>query len=207
VVWGTNESHTSTITRLNQEPDGIETVGHPLPGVRLEVVSSLGVPLPIGARGLIRVASDSCVKGYLDDDELTQLSFREGWFYTGDIGYMADSGELVHLGRSDNMMIVNGINLFPSEVERCLRSYPGVTDAVVAPIRNRLSQNLPIALISVSQGTAIDRRALLAFVHKTIGSYALYDFRLVRSIPRNDQGKLPKESLQAAIKKFWGTKP
>ena len=204
VVWGTNESHTSTMTRLGQDNDANETVGHPLPGVRLEVVSSADTPLPIGERGRIRVASDSCIDEYLNDDELTQRAFKDGWFYTGDIGYLESSGELVHLGRSDDMMIVNGINLFPAEVEQCLRSYPGVTDAVVAPISSRRHQNIPIALISVSEGVKIDKNQLLSFVQQSIGKYALQDFRIVKSIPRNDQGKLTQASLQGAIKRIWG---
>lgn len=203
VVWGTNESHTSTITQLNLGDTHAETVGYPIPGVRLELVSDKGFQVPRGERGRIRVSSDSCIDRYLNDEELTRIAFRDGWFYTGDVGYLTGDGELVHLGRSDDMMIINGINLFPAEVERCLRSFPGIADAVVVPIGHRLSQDLPVALIVASPMARVEKGEVLSFVHSSIGNYALFDLRVVNAIPRNDQGKLTHESIRKVVSQLW----
>lgn len=204
VLWGTNETGTATITR----PDGVlavpDSIGYPFPGFRVEVVDRAGSVLPKGTDGLVRVASPTSVTSYLDDSEATQKAFRDGWFYPGDVGHFTVDGQLVHRGRFDDMMIANGSNLYPAEVEACLRSISGVADVLVKPLRHPQLHDVPVALVVREPATVLDAQALIQQVRELIGRHKLHDLVFVDRIPRNEQGKIQGEAVQQILLDKWG---
>ena len=101
------------------------------------------------------------INGYLDDISATQKAFRDGWFYPGDVGQFLPDGQLLHLGRADNMMIVSGVNLYPAQVENCLRQVSGVREVVVKPLPHKSLQDLPCALIVAEKGLRLESKELL----------------------------------------------
>lgn len=205
VLWGSNESHTATITCLNEVFVTEGGVGRPFPGVGLEVVDDEGVPVAPGVDGHIRVSSASSITGYLGDPEATRKAFRNDWFYPGDIGHFTLDGQLVHRGRADDMMIVSGVNVYPAEIEECLRSFPGVADAFATPLRHQQLQDLPVALVVAAPGVSLDARALVQHVRNQIGRHTLHDLVFVERIPRNEQGKIQRKVVSGIMRAKWGT--
>jgi cyanophycin synthetase len=204
VLWGTNESHTGTITRLSEVFQTRDNVGHFFPGFEVEVVDCKGQKVAAGTDGQIRLTSPTLISGYLGDPEATQKAFRDGWFYPGDIGHFTADGQLVHRGRADDMMIVSGVNVYPAEIEECLRRYPGVEDVLATPLRHPQVQDLPVALVVCSAGVGLNAHALVDYVRTQIGRHTLYDLVFVDCIPRNEQGKVQRELVTKILHAKWG---
>jgi len=207
VLWGTNESHTATMTRPLEVFKTLDGVGRFFPRFVVEIVDSQDQPVAAGTDGQIRLTSPTLISGYLGDPEATRKVFRHGWFYPGDIGHLTPDGQLVHRGRADDMMIVSGVNVYPSEVQECIRSFPGVADALVTPLRHPQLQDQPVALVVALPGMATDAvqtHALLQHVHSQIGRHTLHDLVFVERIPRNGQGKVQGEAIAEMVRSRWG---
>ncbi|PWK54907.1 AMP-binding protein [Roseicyclus mahoneyensis] len=204
VLWGTNETGIGSITRLDGVLSVPEGVGYPVKGFEIEIVDQDGAVLPYGVDGLVRVASPTMVTGYLNDPEATHKAFRDGWFYPGDVGHLTADGQLVHRGRADDMMIVSGVNVYPVEVEACLREIAGVSDALVKPLRHPHAQEVPVALVVREPEAKCDARALVQQVRDQIGRYTLHDVVFVECIPRNEHGKVQGEVVQQILRQKWG---
>ncbi len=202
LFYGTNETHTSTITR----PEDVFTlpggVGSPLPGFRLRVVDAHGKRLPDGQEGLIEIHSPAAICGYVGEGEHNRRVFKKGWFATGDIGLLTPGGQLVHRGRADGMMIISGVNLYPAEVEECLRTHPAVADAHVMPIRHSVLQDVPVALVELRRAMDAAPPHLVEHVKERLGAHALHAAVVVDRIPRNEQGKIQHDAVQALLHKY-----
>jgi len=199
LFYGTNETHTSTIAA----PDDVFAlpggVGRALPGFRLKVVDHGGRSLPAGQDGEILIRSPASIDSYLDADAESQAVFRRGWFATGDVGALTADGQLVHKGRSDGMLIVSGVNLYPAEVEQILRRCEGVADAHVTAMHHPALQDIPVALVVPAQGERPDEQALVAYVRAQLGRHALFRVFLVDLIPRNEQGKVQRLAVKQLL--------
>lgn len=166
IAYGANETWTATHAR---SPDLLHhngTIGQIVPGVEVEIVDDQMSSVAAGAVGLIRIRSPSVVDGYLDNEHETSRAFRDGWFMTGDLGQVTADGHIIFLGRSDDMMIFNGINIYPIEIEQCLLSHPNVIDAVAMPIHHQISQDIPVAFVALTHMGAADEQTLLAFARE-----------------------------------------
>jgi cyanophycin synthetase len=206
VFFGTNESHTATLTRLDEVHETSGGVGRPFPGVRIEVVDEAGQRMPAGVDGLVRIASPMVIDGYLGDDEATGKAFAKGWFYPGDIGHLTADGQLVHRGRADDMMIVGGVNLHPAEIEQCLRRHRGVRDALARPLRHRVLQDVPVALVVPEAGALPGTHELVAHVQAQLGRHALHDVILVDRIPRSELGKVQRDAIEAILERHYSAR-
>ena len=176
------------------------TVGSPLPGVKVEVVNSSGIALPYGQRGQIRVRTPSVISSYFNNQEASEKSFKDGWFYTGDIGEQIPSGSLRLFGRSDNMMIMNGINIYPTEIEQTIKEIPGVRDVVVIPMKHKIHQDIPIAAVSLDVKFQLNPEEILKFVTTRLGFRSPRKILVIPEIPRNSNGKLQKNELIKILK-------
>lgn len=200
VLYGTNETHTASITPLGVACSNEFLVGKPLPGYSIDVVDELNRPLPPNNRGLIRIKSPVAINGYLDDWLETEHAFRDGYFYPGDMGFIDQSGYLYYVGREDDMMIVSGINLYPKQIEEVIRSHDSVLDVYVAAIKHDILQDIPVALVELkTEQRNISDADLLFYVKDKLGGYALWRLFIVSKIPRNEQGKLQKLEVMKLI--------
>lgn len=199
VLYGTNESGTLCATEWQDVYQVPGTVGRPHSGFRLEVVDEHDVAVPAGQPGHVRIQSGAMIDGYLDDELATARAFRNGWFYPGDLGRLTPDGQLIHLGRSDDMMIVNGINIYPAEIERVLTAHPAVWEAAAMPLKHGVHQDIPVCAVTLVEGARVDAQALLSFARERLGAYALHQVVMLDRIPRNDRGKPDREALKASI--------
>jgi acyl-CoA synthetase (AMP-forming)/AMP-acid ligase II len=196
---------TAPMSRLDAVAD---LAGILIPGCVAEAVDAGGAVLAAGEVGEIRLRSDEMVRGYVGDPAATRRQFRDGWFYTGDLGSVSATGELKILGRVDQVLNVGGVKVLPESIEETLRTVPGIRDVAVFVAEGRDGvRNLYAAVIS---DVALDEAAALAEVNRqlTIGQVSL-GFVRVDSIPRNAMGKIQRADLarqfEAARRRREGT--
>ncbi|MGJ8604058.1 MAG: class I adenylate-forming enzyme family protein [Marivita sp.] len=203
IYYGANECGLVTISHPKDVTKNPKSIGHLFHDSRVEIVAVDGSPIPTSKPGLMRIKTSGLIDGYHGDPETTRKAFRDGWYYPGDVGYFMPDGQLVHLGRADNMMIVSGVNLYPAEIEGCLREVPGVIDVAVRALPHKLVQDLPFALVIADPSVGLLAKDLLQKVHKEIGKYALYDIEFIERMPINEQGKLTLNAFAKVFEKKW----
>ena len=139
-----------------------DSVGKPLPGVKVSIRDDGGALLGQGEKGLIYVESDLVFEGYAGPNGQVcrqGLSEVAGAFSCRDVGYLDAEGYLFITGRADRMMLVSGRNVYPEEIEAVLLRYPGVRFAAVLGRADRLRGTRPVALLQSEQ--RLSRKALL----------------------------------------------
>lgn len=183
------------------------TVGHALDGVSIQVVDERDAVAPTGSVGNIRIRSRGMVQYYIDDAEATAKAFRNGWFYPGDVGRMTQDGQLIFLGRADHMMIRDGINIYPAEIEMVMCRHPQVRDAAAVPFHHPVHQEVPVCGVSLTEGATVSEAELLAFAVERLGAHAPQRVVVLGEIPRNEQGKLVRSVLKARLEAIINEEP
>jgi malonyl-CoA/methylmalonyl-CoA synthetase len=169
------------------------TVGLALPGVELAVVGEDGVRLAPGETGEVLLRGPQVFNGYPGRDDRNE-SFIEGWFRTGDLGMIDDgTGHLRLMGRSKELIITGGMNVFPREVERALLAVPGVIDAAVIGVPSR-SWGEAVTAFVVTAGVSADDVAS-AISNRLAPFKRPKQVIQVGSIPRTEMGKLKADTL------------
>lgn len=175
------------------------TVGRPPAGVELQVVDRRGQALPPATVGLVRIRTPALVDGYLGDEAATRASFQDGWFLPGDLGRLTREGQLVFYGRADHMLIMNGINIYPAEIEQIMAAHPDVADVAVVPVRHRIHQEIPVCAVTLRAGSRASEQALLDHARSRLGVRGPYRVLLLDAIPRNHESKLVRAELMRLI--------
>jgi len=181
------------------EPDQwrLDSAGRPPGGVELRVVDlDTGAPQPSGEPGEIQARSASVMAGYLPD-EANVDAFVDGWYRTGDVGWM-EKGGWVHLtDRSKEMIKVNGFQVAPAELEAVLHGQAGVADCAVFGVPDRRSGEVPVAAVQLQPGAVVTAEELKQLVGKVLATYKrLHDVVLVEAIPRLPSGKVLRRVLR-----------
>lgn len=199
VNYGTNETWSVTVAKPSDLLQHDGTVGRPLPGVRVRIVDEELRPLPKGQVGLIAIQSDQVIAGYMDDEEASRQAFRDGWFIPGDLGRFTDDGQVIYCGRSDNLMIFNGIKIYPIEIEQCLMSHPEVLDVFAMPMRHPIHQDVPVAFVVLRAHASSTGEELRQYAASVLGAKRPRRVFVVDEIPRNPQGKPIKAELEKLL--------
>ncbi|MDD2800339.1 MAG: AMP-binding protein, partial [Methylococcales bacterium] len=194
IMYGTNECSALSALRVYAGADAM-SVGNVLTGVEIEIVDTTGCKVPTGEIGEIRARSAATVDGYFKDTEASTLAFREGWFYPGDLGRFLENGELIYCGRSDHMMIMNGINIYPAEIEAIMITHPDVIDAAAMPIKHFIHQDIPVCALVLKEGSILTPKELLAYGYARLGARSPKEVLIIDQIPRNTNGKLIRDEL------------
>lgn len=171
------------------------TVGRPIEGVAIEVLDDNGHSLSSGDIGRIRIHSPGVIKAYRNDNIASHRAFRDGWFYPGDLGRFTEDGQLVFCGREDDMMIMDGINIFPIEIEQVLLEHPAVREVVAFPLPHEVFQEVPVCVVTLEPGAETETQTLFQYARERLGIRSPKKVVILESIPRNEQGKLIREEL------------
>ena len=205
ISYGCTELGPLTVAPPDLVASRPETVGRPMPGIELQVVSAEDQSLPPGAAGVIRIRAEGMPQAYHDDPEATAKFFRNGWFYPGDLGKTDEEGLVFHLGRADGMMILNGINIYPAEIEQAMLSHPAVRDAVALPLKHRVANDVPVCALVLHDDQHVSERALMRFARGRLGSHSPKRIAILDAIPRNEHGKVQRPALLQAVAASLGT--
>ena len=169
-------------------------VGYIQPGVTVEAVDKSGNVLPPMQDGELRIRSDLMVDGYVGDPESTQQYFRDGCFYSGDVGHITPESLLVITGRKKTALNLGGDTVSPELVEGVLTSLPGVREAGVFALNNDLGIAELCALIVT--GSPFDEAALRRQCAGRLPPSSIpVHFIVVDTLPRGGQGKLERHRL------------
>lgn len=195
IRYGTTETGLNVSNTLG-DPRG-DTVGVPLPGVLARVWAGGRQPAP-GTDGEIQLRGTQVFCGYWNNPAETAAAFTaDGWFRTGDIGCVDPAtGHLVIRGRSKEMIITGGLNVYPREVEIALESHPGVSEAAVAGLRHDRWGEQVTAWVVMRPGHAFDEAQLIAHARGLLVAYKCPKqvFELA-ALPRNHVGKVVRGAL------------
>jgi acyl-CoA synthetase (AMP-forming)/AMP-acid ligase II len=188
-----------TITRPGDAAEIVaETSGRPVEGIEVEVVDEQGDPLPAGARGEIVVRGFNVMAGYLDDPAATAVAIRDGWLYTGDVGWIGDDGCLRIVDRLKDMIIVGGFNAYPAEIERALLEHPDVDQVAVVGVADPRLGEVPVAFVVPRHQSELSVDALQVFCRERLANFKLPRvFCFVDTLPLNAAGKVEKADLRA----------
>jgi acyl-CoA synthetase (AMP-forming)/AMP-acid ligase II len=203
VRYGTTESGLN-VSNPVAGPRG-DTIGVPLPGVLARIRGASDTPAEAGA-GLAELGRDGEIQlrgphvftGYWNDPDATAAAFApDGWFRTGDIGAVDPAtGHLVIRGRTKEMIISGGLNVYPREVEIALECHPSVAEAAVAGVADERWGERVTAWVVVREGYSFDEAALIAHARTLLAGYKCPKRVFRRAeLPRNQLGKIVRSAL------------
>jgi cyanophycin synthetase len=199
VVYGTNELGFLAVASPSDWRETPGTIGSVIAGIEAQAVDEHDRPLPAGKAGLLRFRKPDMMSAYLEDPTMTARNFRDGWFYPHDAGSIDQSGQIHWLGRADDMMIFNGINIYPSEIESTLRRLKDILDIVAVPMRHPIHQDVPVCAVVLTAGSNLSSEAILHHGQRMLGASSPKLVFLVDHIPRDPQGKLLRPQLRAML--------
>ncbi len=177
--------------------------GSLLPGVELQIVDDEDRILPAGEAGHIRLKGAGASTGYAYSERglANSLRFRDGFFYPGDMGWRSHSGLLIVEGRKDDMMIMNGLNIFPDEIQASLERIPGVREAVSFAVESRQHGQIPAAAVTLQPGTCLTEMDLLREAKKHLALKCPRRIYVLDEIPLNAAGKYDRSELKSRLLK------
>lgn len=175
-------------------------VGPALPGVGLRIVDDAGAPLPAGEIGNVEVRGENVFEGYWRTAADRGGAFTaDGWFRTGDQGRLDERGYLFIAGRSKDMVISGGLNVYPKEVELALDGFEGIAESAVFGVPHRDLGEAVVAAVLMEPGAALDEPALRDSLKGALAGYKVPKRILgVDELPRNVMGKVQKNRLREA---------
>jgi len=197
-AYGTSEVPVITANPVD-DPDRwrLDSAGLPVGGVSLRVVDlDTGAVLESGGVGEVQVKSASAMAGYLPD-EATAAAFDDGWYRTGDVGWLEPEGWVHLTDRSKEMIKVSGFQVAPAEIETVLHGHPAVVDCAVFGVPDEPAGEVPVAAVQLEAGSAVTAADLEQLVADTLATYKrVHHVVLVDAIPRTPSGKVLRRTLR-----------
>ncbi len=177
------------------------TVGFPLPGVTLRAQDDQGQAVPqggVGGVGGIEVKGPSVFSGYWRMPEKTAEEFTaDGFFKTGDVGRVDADGYLTIVGRSKDLIISGGYNVYPAEIEGFINDLPGVMESAVVGIPHEDFGEVGVAVVVLKPGATLESGQILAMLKTTLANFKVPKLcHVVQALPRNAMGKVQKNLLR-----------
>jgi acyl-CoA synthetase (AMP-forming)/AMP-acid ligase II len=182
--------------------------GLPVGGVTLRVVDlDTGEVLPPGGVGEIQVDSASAMAGYLPD-EATAGAFDDGWYRTGDVGWLEPEGWVHLTDRCKEMIKVSGFQVAPAELEAVLHGHPAVVDCAVFGVPDERAGEVPVAAVQLEPGSAVTAAELEQLVAEALATYKqLQRVVVVETVPRTPSGKVLRRTLRDEWAESLATAP
>lgn len=205
-AYGMTETHTcDTFTRGLQD-DNFDLsfdptfVGLPVPGTEIKIADfETGELKPLGEEGEINVRTPSLLKGYWDKPDLNATLFNDGWFKTGDLGLITEEGFVRYLGRRKEMLKVNGMSVFPTELEAIMGRNDQIAACGVIGREDELKGQVPVAFVTLKPGSEETEESLRAWCKQSMSSYKVPEIRLMDALPMTATGKIIKVELEKLV--------
>lgn len=190
-----HQSHVDALEQGNTAR--LSSCGRVLEGVDLKIMDDNGQERTTGQVGEIYARGDNVFSGYINQEELTQQVLVEGWFRTGDLGYMDNEGYLYLKDRKQDMIVTGGENVYSSEVEAVLSRHPDVLEVAVIGIPDEIYGEKVIGVATIKSGSDPTQDELIDFCRGRIGGYKIpKQIHVVDSLPKSALGKVLKTELR-----------
>jgi len=204
--YGFTELAIGCVLDLRAFPEKLHTIGRPRPGVDMRIVGKDGREVLTGEAGELAGRAATMMNGYWNQPDATQaLIWRDaegrGFYRSSDVAMIDPDGFITLLGRTRDMIISGGLNIYPADLEGVLSSHPQVAEAVVIGIPSPEWGETPLGLVAVRESATITPDALRAWANAQLGrtqKLSALEFRA--EFPRNELGKILKRELRAP---FW----
>ncbi|MGB3696550.1 MAG: AMP-binding protein [Gordonia sp. (in: high G+C Gram-positive bacteria)] len=198
--YGMTETHTADTFTLGFQDGDRDLLadpvfcGLPVPGTDILIVDDAGHPVPVGETGQIIVRSPSILTAYAGNPQATADAIRDGWLHTGDVGRFDEWGALHYLARTKEMIKINGMSVFPSEVESLMRHHGGIEAISVVPRPDPAKGQIPVAFVVVG-ADGPGEVELTAWAQENIAGYKVPEIVVVDDLPMTATGKIRKGEL------------
>ena len=154
--------------------------------------------LPVGETGEICVRGPQIMQGYWQAESDTRRVLRDGWYYTGDVGYIDEQGYVYIVDRAKEMIKFKGFGIAPAELEAVLLEHPAVADAAVIGWPDSEAGEVPRAFVASRPGATVTEEELMVFVNSKVANYkAIREVVFVAAIPKTASGKILRRELKA----------
>lgn len=196
--YGMTETSSQIVTLSPEDSlQKLGSAGKPLFPSQLRIEHENGETAKAGMPGEIVVKGPNVTPGYLNRSEATEEKIRDGWLYTGDIGYLDEQGFLYVKDRRSDLIISGGENIYPAELEAILLAHPDVMDAGVTGIEDKKWGQVPVAFIVKKKDTNLSGEELQRFCMERLAKYKLPTaFYFTELLPRNAAKKLLRRKLR-----------
>ncbi len=181
------------------------SVGRAAPTIELRVVDDAGLDAPAGARGEVWIKGPTVMnRGYWRRPDANEAAFTDGWFHTGDVGYLDADGFLFLVDRAKDMIIRAGENVYCVEVENVLFDHPDVIDAAVVGVPHKTLGEEVKAVVQLKPASTATEADIRAFCREHLADFKVPEYVEIRSepLPRNPAGKVLKNVLRGGESAF-----
>jgi long-chain acyl-CoA synthetase len=199
--YGLTETTSAVVTNVGAEflahPD---SVGRPNLTADIKVVGPDDRPLEAGGVGEICFRSPQVAKGYWDNDDATASAFRDGWFHSGDLGFVDDEGFVHVVDRLKDVVIRGGENVYCAEVEAVLYEHPAVASVSVVGVEEQVMGERVCAVVVARPGTHLDLTDLRDFATTRLAGFKCPEALLItEALPETATGKVDKKALRSIV--------
>ncbi|MEY8096874.1 acyl-CoA synthetase [Falsihalocynthiibacter sp. S25ZX9] len=178
----------------------IGSCGYPRTGIEISIQASDGSEMPVGQQGEICVIGPAVFAGYYNNPDANAKAFRDGWFRTGDLGYVDAGGYLFITGRESDMYISGGSNIYPREIEEKILTHDAVSEVAVLGVPDPVWGEVGIAVCVLRKGSEATAEELHAWLKPKISSYKMPKrFILIEEMPKSAYGKITKKIIRETL--------
>lgn len=197
IMEGYGLSEASPVVAVNPpERVKVGSIGPVLPGIAIRITAADGTEVPDGASGELLIQGANVMHGYWKQPEATEEALRDGWLHTGDIARRDADGYLYIVDRLKDMIISMGENIYPREIEELVYAFPGIREAAVIGIEDRLRGQAGCCYYSVQGGDTVNVRALKKYLQQNLALYKIpREFRQIDELPKTSTSKIAKKEL------------
>ena len=202
LIEGYGLSEASPVVTLNpvDGPWKAGSIGLPVHDVTVAIMDNDGNPLPAGETGELWVKGGNVMLGYWNRPDATEETLQNDWLKTGDMGYADEDGYLFITDRKKDMLLVNGINVYPREIEELIYRFEGVKEAAVVGLKDERKGEQPVAFVALDEEHEPDKNALIAFLKSELASFKVpRHVHFMEALPRNATGKILKKDLRDSL--------
>ena len=195
--WGMTESAAHVSCTALDGWGAANSVGKALPGWEVRVVDDEGKELPTGAAGEI-IVRGPIMNEYYNNPQVTAQVMKDGWLYTGDIGWLDEAGWLfLAVGRKKDMIITKGQNIFPSDIEEIIGRHPKVAEVTVVGVADESRGETPRAFVRLKAGQESSEQEIKKFCLEHLANYKVpREVIFFESLPKTANGRIAKEKMR-----------
>lgn len=193
-LYGSTETGMITANMSDDPVATFESVGQPVEGVEVEIVDDDGTLVPVGETGEVTVNSPAATTGYADADEASRQAFRDGRYFTGDLGRLDEDGLVYLEGRKKLLIELGGYKIDPIEVQDVICAHPSVSDAIVVGVAGEREGEETVKAVVVPSEDC-DEGELIAFCRERLAN-----FKVPRTVEFRDE--IPKSPLGKVLRKY-----